>query len=229
MKKGTKLSLNTRKKMSLAKKGKMPKNYALFRAAQLKYKMPDSEKKRKSEDYKARGIRPPSRKGIPSWNSGKTNIYSQETRDSISKTLKKHFENNPFVLTMESRIKIGKAHSGDKCTFWKGGLAKINLSERQNFMATLAYKEWRRAIFERDGYTCQACGEKGGKLRAHHIKKYRNYPELRIILTNGITICYDCDNKLIVHREEKWESFFYFSLMIRGFVPPTEMIYLPEL
>lgn len=55
------------------------------------------------------------------------------------------------------------------------------------------YKKWRINIFERDEFTCKICGDdKGGNLIAHHIFSYSDYPELRIDLNNGITLCEEC-------------------------------------
>jgi hypothetical protein len=62
------------------------------------------------------------------------------------------------------------------------------------------YKAWRDAVFERDDYTCQYCKKRGGKLNAHHIKRFSKFPELRMELTNGITLCSDCHHA--VHRGE---------------------------
>jgi 5-methylcytosine-specific restriction endonuclease McrA len=56
-------------------------------------------------------------------------------------------------------------------------------------------KRWRKAVFERDGYTCRHCDKVGGKLNAHHIKSYRNFPELREVLENGLTLCVECHKK----------------------------------
>jgi hypothetical protein len=54
------------------------------------------------------------------------------------------------------------------------------------------YIEWRKAVYERDNYTCQECGHKGGKLNAHHIKPWFSHPDLRFDVANGVTLCEDC-------------------------------------
>lgn len=61
------------------------------------------------------------------------------------------------------------------------------------------YKLWRATVFERDGYRCQLCDEKGGKLNAHHIASYAHHPGLRYEPDNGVTLCEECHK--FVHRE----------------------------
>lgn len=60
------------------------------------------------------------------------------------------------------------------------------------------YAEWRRLVFERDGFQCQVCEKIGGKLNAHHIKPFAKYKELRFEVDNGITLCEECHKKM--HR-----------------------------
>ena len=67
LKKGTKLSEQTRKRMSDAKKGKKPKNFELFLSKRRNYVITDEQRKNRSDDYKKRGIKPPSQKGAIPW------------------------------------------------------------------------------------------------------------------------------------------------------------------
>ena len=87
-----------------------------------------------------------------------------------------------------------KDHSGKNHWNWKGGITPANQVQRNSKAA----KAWRRAVFTRDNFTCALCGQKGGKLNAHHIMPWAKYPELRFDLDNGITLCQDCHRD--VHR-----------------------------
>lgn len=57
---------------------------------------------------------------------------------------------------------------------------------------------WRKAVFERDNYTCQICSARNGKgvgdirLEADHIKPWAYFPELRFDINNGRTLCRPC-------------------------------------
>lgn len=66
-------------------------------------------------------------------------------------------------------------------------------NERQRKSA--AYRAWRTLVFERDDYTCQACGRRGGDLHADHVRPFAYNPELRLEITNGRTLCVKCHQK----------------------------------
>lgn len=71
------------------------------------------------------------------------------------------------------------------------GLTTANEKDRKS----LAYRMWRKAVFERDHYTCVSCGVLGGSLQADHIKPFALFEELRFVLSNGRTLCFDCHKK----------------------------------
>lgn len=59
-------------------------------------------------------------------------------------------------------------------------------------MSTARYKEWRKAVFTRDDFTCINCGKRGGWLEADHIKPWAWYIDLRYVVDNGRTLCKNC-------------------------------------
>lgn len=65
---------------------------------------------------------------------------------------------------------------------------------------TPKYKTWRENVFVRDKYTCTICKKSGVKLNAHHVLSWKNYPEHRFDIDNGITVCVPCH--IDIHRKE---------------------------
>lgn len=59
-----------------------------------------------------------------------------------------------------------------------------------------AYNKWREECLKRDKFSCIECGENSyKKLVVHHIKSYKDFPKLRIEVSNGVTLCRSCHNK----------------------------------
>jgi len=83
---------------------------------------------------------------------------------------------------------LAKRITGAKCPWWKGGITLIN----KKFRNSKAYQDWRKAVYERDEYTCQECGVRGGILNVDHIKSFANHPALRLNIDNGRTLCLEC-------------------------------------
>ena len=77
-------------------------------------------------------------------------------------------------------------------------LKRKSLTQKEGYNS-IVYQEWRNRIFQRDKYTCRWCNAHSGNgkdiyLEAHHIKSWKEYPELRFDLENGLTLCQDCHN-----------------------------------
>jgi hypothetical protein len=72
---------------------------------------------------------------------------------------------------------------GDKNPNWNGGgeYRKILSPDRA----------WREIVFERDNFTCLICGQRGGRLQAHHLDAYHWCVERRYDIDNGVTLCRD--------------------------------------
>lgn len=84
--------------------------------------------------------------------------------------------------------------SGENSPVWKGDNVKI---PRERHRDNAAYRNWRKAVFDRDYYTCQCCGARNGNgttvyLEAHHINNWSTCEDERYSIDNGITLCKDC-------------------------------------
>lgn len=90
--------------------------------------------------------------------------------------------------------------TGEKNPNWKGGIS----SAREKFCGTPKYKEWRKSVYKRDRYKCKFCGAGGRTIRAHHIKNFNEYPELRLNVNNGITVCDSCHKIIHYTYKCKW-------------------------
>lgn len=76
----------------------------------------------------------------------------------------------------------GRNTTGEKNPNWKGGHS--NRSNKQS--------KWARAVISRDNATCQRCGAQGIELHAHHLRSFKEHPELRWDIANGETLCFQC-------------------------------------
>jgi len=101
-----------------------------------------------------------------------------------------------------SEITFDKFKMGQRCEKCK--IKKISGENHYNYNPNLTdeereikrnypeYREWAKRVKERDNYTCQRCGQVGYKLVSHHIESYKDNPELRTDINNGITLCKWC-------------------------------------
>jgi len=62
---------------------------------------------------------------------------------------------------------------------------------KQKYKKEKSYSTWRYKCLKRDNFKCRKCGSKE-KLHVHHKKPKKDYPELILVVKNGITLCEDC-------------------------------------
>jgi len=91
-------------------------------------------------------------------------------------------------LSPEQRRGMSARFSGRGNPAWKGGVTP----EHTRIRNSNEYACWRKAVFERDNYTCVICGAHGVTLHADHIKRFAEYPHLRLDTNNGRTLCVPC-------------------------------------
>ena len=166
-------------------------------------------RKKISETLKRKGIIPPSRKGAKMSKGAKKRIGDffrgkRLSKEHIEKIKKAKIYCFGRKKTEEEKKKISDTHKrlgmkpprpdnrGSKHPNWKGGISP----ERKRIYFSEQYKKWRKAVFERDSYTCLGCGQVGGILNADHIKPYALFHTLRFIVRNGRTLCVPCHRKI---------------------------------
>ncbi len=173
-------SEETKNKMSLAKKGKMPKNLKMLWSKKVG--------KKRSKTYKRLGMKPPYRIG---WK------HTEETKRKII------LGNLGKKRTKKTRRKISKnllGKTGKLARNWQGGLSLEPYPT--DWTDTL-----KESIRERDNYICQECGihqdELNYKLHCHHI----DYDKNNLDPNNLISLCRNCHCKTNFNREY-WTDYF---------------------
>jgi len=75
---------------------------------------------------------------------------------------------------------------GKNHPWYKHGRSAEERLKRRNFEGK---DKFVHDILRRDDYTCAACGARGGKLAARHIKPWAHHPEHRFVKWNHVTLC----------------------------------------
>lgn len=165
MKKGSKHSEEVKRKIGLKSIGRLFSKEARLKMAKTRLGKKWSEEVKLKMSLASKGKK-----------------KSPEHIKNISESHKGHKQSAETIA--KRVIKISGQLSGQ----WKGGITPINEKIRKS----LEYKIWRKAVFERDNFTCIWCGQVGEKLNADHIKSFSQFPEIRFAIDNGRTLCEKC-------------------------------------
>lgn len=115
---------------------------------------------------------------------------------------RKTSEETKLKMSLAKKGKLPKNHwlSGELHPMWNPD--RTDYRERYGEK----YKLWKYAVFKRDKYTCQICGDKrssGKKFCIDHIKPFSLFPELRFEINNGRVLCVDCHRKTPTYARTK--------------------------
>jgi hypothetical protein len=182
-----KFSDEHKRKLSEAHKGQIPwnKGKKLPPSHMLGKKHTEESKKKmsKSQRDNYKNGRVPWNKGIPMSDEAKKKL--SEAKSGVPNPHKGVY---PGHWAGKRRPEI----TGENHYLWNGGPD----SEYEKIRKSPEMREWRRKVFERDDYICQSCGERGGRLQAHHIMFFSKFPEMRLLVSNGQTLCKECHARL---------------------------------
>jgi hypothetical protein len=117
--------------------------------------------------------------------------HTKETKQKIKKHNVKYWLGKKRPPLSKEHIKIiRKVNLGKQYTkgmkFFRKGWENTPLNKK--IRNSPEYILWRKACMERDDFTDQKTGQRGGELRVHHINNFADFPELRFAIDNGITL-----------------------------------------
>lgn len=154
------------------------------------------------------------KKGLVPWNTGLNISGMSGKKQSEKQKQAMRIRNANYVFTDDVRDKMRKAKlgktGGTLGMTWKQDPEKVAKIKRRrgqehyNWTADRSllkqdekkhldsrYREWMKGVKNRDGWTCRIADVKcNGRLEAHHILRWIDFPELRYDINNGITLCH---------------------------------------
>lgn len=127
--------------------------------------------------------------------------HSEDTKKKISIKISEVMKGNKHNIgkkhSDEWKLIMSKKYSGENSATWAGG----KTSENKRIRNGIQWRLWREAVFARDNWTCQECGNRGVEIQPHHIKQFAYFPELRFAIDNGVTLCKKCHLKPGRHKK----------------------------
>ena len=92
---------------------------------------------------------------------------------------------------LKKRISITKLITTPRGSESHRWIKDRNLLVKRQERNDSAYAYWRKTVWTRDDFRCKISdGNCSGRIEAHHILSWRDYPELRYKTNNGITLCH---------------------------------------
>ena len=137
-----------------------------------------------SKKLRGRHLSEETKRKISSSNTGKKRSVLVETRIKLSNAMKGR------THSKETRQKISEAHIGihvgEKSPCWNPDREAMRRNQRND----AEYQQWVRRVKKRDMGICRLQSKNcmGYKV-VHHILSWREYPEERYNINNGITLC----------------------------------------
>src|SRR3972149_10273424 len=157
------------------------------RIARLGYRYTKKQRENWSKVMKEKGIVPSS----IGWNKGlKQTEETNEKRREWNKNNPEKIANRKGKKHSDKTKKLmSESRSGEKAYQWISDRTLLKDDHRER--GGQLHGEWSRNVKNRDKQVCRiATVNCDGRLEAHHILSWKDFPELRYELNNGITLCH---------------------------------------
>lgn len=117
--------------------------------------------------------------------------YSDQEKKLISQRMKGRLPKNFKEMQAKGWLAL-KGRTGELSPKYIKDRTKLKRSGDANKdRRSSVYVTWRAVVWKRDNWRCKIANKDcKGRLEAHHILSYTNYPELRYDINNGITLCH---------------------------------------
>ena len=155
--------------------------------------MRSSETRKKISEGLKRAYKSGRRK---SWNLGKKcpehaekirgRKATEETKKKMREARRLRKEKLGYINSPEARKKLSESITGEKNYRWNPDREAV----KRNLRNDGEYKQWSRKVKKRDNWKCKINNKDcSGYCIVHHILPWRDYPELRYDINNGIALC----------------------------------------
>ena len=195
--KGKKLSEEHKRKIGLSSKNRKhsDKTKRKISLSHIGYRHTEEAKRKVSEANKGRVVTEEAKKRMSMAQKGRK--HTEETKRKLSEIRKKNDHWFGRKHSEESKRKMSDVKRGEKHSNWQSGISFEPYTI--DWTDTL-----KKAIRERDNYTCQLCRTLGSdRLNIHHI----DYDKKNCNPTNLITLCLKCHMRTNYNRKY-WTQYF---------------------
>lgn len=137
----------------------------------------DESKAKMSKSLQGKQLGNQHRKGLTPWNKGTKGLMSTWNKGTKG------------LMVAWNKGKKLPNQSGENHPGWIKDRSKVKIGDRD--LNDPLQKQWSRSVKNRDGWKCRISNQEcSGRLESHHILGWRDHPELRYEVNNGITLCH---------------------------------------
>lgn len=129
--------------------------------------------------------------------------YQTNDNESCADIANDYSVHKTTIAGILKKYGIDPEHCGARIKSYKGGITSLHTRIRHCKKGAA----WRRGCMERDDYTCQTTGKRGGKLEVHHLKSFSQIFEEFLSLNSDLDPEKDCDTlfDLSQHYPPFWD------------------------